>query len=114
MRYIDYAVIGNQFTDRYPAQNIIHLSAKGSSLGSHYVTGSLVHYLANQYGFENVGIWMQKLGKESTIIYVDDILEANDDDLLNPGILIMLGADAANSILPNWKIIFTKCIECKG
>lgn len=54
MRYIDYAVIGNQFTDQCPAKNIIHLSAKGSSLGSHYVTGSLVHYLANQYGFENI------------------------------------------------------------
>lgn len=28
MRYIDYAVIGNQFTDQCPAKNIIHLSAK--------------------------------------------------------------------------------------
>lgn len=111
--YIDFTITGTQAPNDCPPENVIHISAKDASLGAHYVSGSILHFLAEKYGHKNVGYELERLAHEPALIYVDDIIHANDDDPLNPGVLIMLGADIARSMSPYWKVIFTKCIEYK-
>lgn len=113
MMYIDFTITGTEAPDTCPPENVIHISAKNASLGAHYVSGAILHYLAEKYGQSNVGYELERLAHAPAVIYIDDILNANDDDLLNPGVLIMVGSDIARSMSPYWKVIFTKCIECR-
>ena len=46
-----------------------------------------------------------------TIIYIDDIFDANPDSLLNPGIIAMYIKEVIEDSSDNWKVILTKSIE---
>lgn len=111
-KYIDYTVYGKDFQKTEEVPTHIRISMKGESIGAHFITGLIANYIAkNHGGFSEVGSVMSEMSKHKTHFYFDDLLKANEDDLINPGVMVMLGADAASFMPDKWAYTFTNCIE---
>ena len=82
---------------------IIHISVKDMILGESTFIGSLVH----KFGPEK----LSELMTRSSIIYIDDIFDADSDSLLNPGFLACYIKGVIEDSSDNWRVILTKSIE---
>lgn len=47
----------------------------------------------------------------NAIIYIDNIMKASDNTLLNPGLIGILVRDAIECARDNWKVVLTQSIE---
>lgn len=113
-KYIDFRVNGKEYEKISGSPMQIHISLKGQLIGSHFITGTIMHYCIDQVGYGECGDMLNKLSQKKVIFFFDDLLEADGNDILNPGLMVQMGAEAVEFMSPKWSFIFTKCIECKG
>ena len=92
---------------------IIHISVKGKSLGTGSFLGMLLKHIKKEKGIDSgmAAFSIGMLADKPAVIYVDDIMAAADDTLLNPGALIGYGADIAKNASPKWTVILTRSID---
>lgn len=111
MRYINVDFIGPKHDDETIPdwEESVVIDMNGVSFGDHFVNGFLVHYLKKKGDLNT--LW-EKMEKSRVTILIDNIMKANSDDLLSPGILLKLGAEAESIIreFPAWKIVFIDSI----
>ena len=101
-QYLDVIIKDAEFRKEIVPE-VIHISLKNESLHSRSFIGYLVTKLG-PYGIAS-------LMNTCTIIYIDDIFDANPDSLLNPGIIAMYIKEVIEDSSDNWKVILTKSIE---
>ena len=92
---------------------IIHISVKGKSLGTGSFLGMLLRHIEKEKGTDSgmAAFSLAMLADKPAVIYVDDVMAAADDTLLNPGALISYGVDIAKNASPKWTVIITKSID---
>lgn len=92
---------------------IIHISVKGKSLGTGSFLGMLLRHIEKEKGIDSgmAAFSLAMLADKPAVIYVDDVMAAADDTLLNPGALISYGVDIAKNASPKWTVIITKSID---
>jgi hypothetical protein len=88
----------------------IHVDMSEAKIGSNFLLGWITNYMIDKYGFAQFEEKMSDLINKNINIVIDNIMGADDDSLLNPGILIMFGNEISD--LPeNWGVIITHAIE---
>lgn len=84
----------------------IHISVKNEILSERTFIGTLIHTFGPSR--------LSEIFNTNTIIYIDDILEADSESILNPGYFALYIKGLLEDSSKKWKIILTKSIECQN
>lgn len=104
-KFMDVILVDSKLDIHKPTYEV-HVDMNGVEVGDDTIYALIFNELYEKYPEAS-----DDINDFNAIIYIDNIMKASDNTLLNPGLIGILVRDAIECARDNWKVVLTQSIE---
>ena len=104
-KFMDVILVDSKLDIHKPTYEV-HVDMNGVEVGDNTIYALIFNELYEKYPEAS-----DDINDFNAIIYIDNIMKASDNTLLNPGLIGILVRDAIECARDNWKVVLTQSIE---